>query len=171
MSSHKLKDGIFVRNLKHPVLKLENLSSKVQVFDESNPQNTQMGGQDVQPTDLEMAQLSNRSNGKSLYENLIGNRKKNQLWAAEQFNINKTINVFGNNQSKTLTQRIKDLNYLHHDLSPTNMVAFAQLPEQRFCQVKRDDPHSDPFSQTHKTTNRRFAGPDDVFKNNNIFKN
>lgn len=29
MSSHKLKDGIFVRNLKQPVLKLEILSSKV----------------------------------------------------------------------------------------------------------------------------------------------
>lgn len=51
------------------------------------------------------------------------------LRAMAQLQINKTINVFGNNEQKTLSERVRDLNFLHHDLSPTNMVAFAQLPE------------------------------------------
>lgn len=45
--------------------------------------------------------------------------------------------MFGNNDKKTLSERIKDLNHMHHDMSPTNMVAFHQLPEQRFGQVQK----------------------------------
>ena len=52
-----------------------------------------------------------------------------QLRAIDALHKNKTINVLGNNEEKTLTQRIRDLNLLHHDLSPSNMVAFHQLPE------------------------------------------
>lgn len=84
--------------------------------------------------------------------------------AIDCFNKNKSINVFGNNEEKTLTQRIRDLNLIHHDLSPTNMVAFAQLPEQQFGQIPRHEQDGQREAYINVTINESSHRKNNVFK-------
>lgn len=83
--------------------------------------------------------------------------------AMDQYHKNRIINVFGNNEEKTLTQRIRDLNMIHHDLSPTNMVAYAQLPEQRFAQLRRE-------SETDREAYINVTINENSHRNNNVFR-
>ena len=120
-----MKDGVFARNVKQPVLKLERLQAIHNVPD----------------PDL-YNQMAVKSPEKMIFREAIPKRhsvidtskspsrmEREPLRALDQLKKNQTINVFGNNNDKTLAQRIRDLNVLHHDLSPSNMVAYAQLPE------------------------------------------
>lgn len=92
--------------------------------------------------------------------------KQNQmLRAIDIIQKNKTINVFSNNEEKSLSQRIRDLNMLHYDLSPTNMVAYSQLPENNMNSHRGEYTDEDREAYINVTINE-----DSNKRKNSVFK-
>ena len=132
MSNQLMQDGVFARNIKKPVLKLDKISTVSRPTDNQSmvhePEYFQDENKIADPMPRKASVIETGSSP---------SRQGQHLRAVDQIQRNKTINVFANNEQKSLNQRIRDLNLLHHDISPTNMVAFAQLPMNRLGE--RDD--------------------------------